>query len=162
MKKLFMVFLALIVTTTSCGLLKKKIKVEDAVTAKIQIENTTNPAKKYLILNDLKDKRVILDDVVVKKITESTNIDYDFCILVDVVVENKNIECYIYTKNVYKISKLKEGESRINVIGDFSRFFTMLDEYYAKLEVVEAKVTVLEDKDASKTKKEKNNKQKDK
>ena len=146
MKKFIIIIVSLSLAVTSCSLFKKKIKVDEAIAQKIEIEKTENPAKKRLILNDLKNKRIIIDDVVVKKITESTNIDYDFCVIVDGTFEGKDIECYIYTKNVYKISKLIEGESRISVIGDFSRFFTMLDEYYSKLEIIDAKINLINQK----------------
>ncbi len=142
---------ALSLAATSCSLFKTKLKVEEVVAEKVKIEETTNPAKKHLILNDLQKRRVVLNDVVVKKITGSTNIDYDFCIIADVAVGDKKIECHIYTKNVYKISNLKEGVSHVSVIGDFRRFFTMLDDYYTKIEIVQAKVTPLESAEGDKS-----------
>ncbi|HPI88766.1 MAG TPA: hypothetical protein PK859_05620 [Spirochaetota bacterium] len=134
----------LFVALTSCSLFKTKIKLEDAIAEKVKVESTSNPAKKYLILNNLKKKRIVLNDVVVKQVTSSTNIDYDYCIITEVMAGDKKIECYVYTKNVYKISKLQEGVTRINVVGDFKRFFSMLDEFYTKLEIVEAKITLSE------------------
>ena len=44
----------LFVALTSCSLFKTKIKLEDAIAEKVKVESTSNPAKKYLILNNLK------------------------------------------------------------------------------------------------------------
>jgi hypothetical protein len=133
---------AVSLAATSCTLIRTKMKVEDVVAEKVKIDSTTNLARKYLILNDLNKKSVVLENILVKEIIPSTNIDYEFCIVADIVVEDKKVECHIYTKNMYKMANLQEGISRINVVGDFKRFFTMLDEYYTKIEIVQAKVSL--------------------
>jgi hypothetical protein len=144
MKKGISLLIMIIIPLASCSLLKKVIKAEEAVAEKVKIDATKNPAEQYLILNNLKNKRIKLENIVVKEVAASSNIDYEFCVIVDLEVEGKKIECYVYSKNVYKISQLKAGETRVNIIGDFKRFFSMLDEYYTKMEIIEAKITILE------------------
>jgi hypothetical protein len=128
---------------TSCSIFKTKIRVNDAIAEKVKIENTTNPVRKQLILDDLKKKRIALDNVLVKSVTGSNNIDYDYCVITEVEVDGKKVEFYIYSKNLRLLSRLQEGVSRVDVVGDFKRFFSMLDEYYTKVEIVNSKLTLV-------------------
>ena len=113
----------LIMVLVSSCFFKNTIKINDLVAKKQEIDFAENPAKKFLINKNLRNNEVVIKDVLVKEITASTNIDYDFCIIVDLTVDKKKIECYIYTSNVNKISELLVGKSRIDVEGEFSRFF---------------------------------------
>ena len=54
------------------------------------------------------------------------------------------VECYIYTKNIRIISELKMGKTKIDITGKFSRFFSMLDEYYTKIEIIDASISIHE------------------
>jgi len=126
----------------SCSM-RKNIMINDVILEKVRIDATENPARKLFMLNDLSDKkRIILSDMLVKDITSSTNIDYDFCIIGDMQTDKGLIECYIYTRNIKKISMLEKGKTRIHVSGEFSRFFTMLDEFFTKIEIVKAAIEI--------------------
>jgi ATP-dependent protease HslVU (ClpYQ) peptidase subunit len=92
--------------------------------------------------NSLTEKILIIENLKVKDIITSTNVDYDFCVLSDIQTEKGLIEVYIYTKNVRRISQLKKGETVIDVKGAFSRFFSMLDNYYTKIEITNSVIEI--------------------
>lgn len=142
MKKGLAIILPAILSLASCGFFRSTITINDALAEKVKIDASKNPAQQYVIKEDLSDKNIKLNDVLVKQVTPSTNIDYDFCIITDVTTEKGLVECYIYTRNVNRVSKLEVGKTRIDVIGEFGRFFTLLDEYYTKIEIVEAKIII--------------------
>lgn len=144
MKKASVLVLALVVAagSFSCSAFKKKISFDDLVKSKAQIDNSGNPAARLIIQQDLGEKIIVIKDVLVKDITISTNIDYDFCIIADLDTTLGRVECFIYTRNIKKISKLVKGETRIDVTGEFGKFFTMLDEYYTKVEIVKASIAI--------------------
>ncbi|MDY6967380.1 MAG: hypothetical protein SVR08_01815 [Spirochaetota bacterium] len=131
---------------------KSKITVLEAVKQKELIDQSDNPAFKHMILKELKDTLIKIDDVTIKEIKESGNIDYNFCIVISVPYTKGEVECYIYAKDNYlnedieTLSKLTKGKSRIDVIGEFVRFFSLLDETYTKMEIENAKITIREDK----------------
>jgi len=153
MKKIFVVVIAISFSLSSCGLFKKVVKMDYVVKEKQYIDSDQNPADKTLHLRQLRNKKVELKNVLVKDITSSSNIDYDFCVIADVKVKNKIIECYIYSKNIKKLAKLKKGKSIIDVKGEFSRFFTMLDEYYTKIEITKSVITLKNKEDEKKVSK---------
>ncbi len=126
----------------SCSYFRSTTTIRDVVNTKTQMDAIDNPAQKLVIKRELMDKVVVISDATVKNIIESTNIDYDFCVIVDVPMDDRKIECYIYSKNIFKISKLEKGKTRIDVKGDFNRFFTMLDDYYTKIEIVNATIDI--------------------
>jgi hypothetical protein len=109
---------------------------------KEQIDTAENPAQALLLKNDLANKVIVINELLVKDIIPSTNVDYDFCIISDYQSEKGAIEFYIYTKNLRRISQLKKGQSLITVQGEFSRFFSMLDNYYTKIEIIKAAIAV--------------------
>ena len=134
------------------GIYKSEITVIEAVKQKELMDQSDNPAFKYLILQKLKDTLIIINNVTAKDIRESGNIDYNFCVVVSVPYAKGEVECYIYAKDFYlkedieTVSKLVKGKTRIDVIGEFNRFFTLLDETYAKIEIENASITIKEDK----------------
>jgi len=138
---LFLIFYLISCNTTS--ILKEKITINQVLAAKEKIDASQNPAEVLLLKNDLSRKIVILEDVHVKDIIVSANVDYDFCILADLQSDKGLIECHIYTKNIKRISQLVKGVSIISVKGEFKRFFTMLDQYYTKIEITTADVTII-------------------
>ena len=113
-------------------------------TEKEKIDKADNPALKFLIKNDLSEKNIVLKNVLVKDITESNNIDYEFCVITDIVSQKGSIEFYIYTKNINIISRLVKGKTRINAEGNFYRFFSILDKYYTKVEVTNSSINIVE------------------
>ncbi|MBN1533793.1 MAG: hypothetical protein JXA20_14075 [Spirochaetes bacterium] len=146
MKRMALIFMiAAAALSSSCS---THYTIEDIVAEKVKIDKTDNPAKKFIIKNNLQTegffvKNVIeLKNVLVKDIIPSTNIDYEFCILSDIDTTRGKVECYIYTSNVGRIAKLEKGKSRIDVEGQFGRFFTLLDEYYTKLELVKSRIVI--------------------
>ena len=154
---------------TSCALFVPKVNMVYVINEKKKLDNAENPAKKYFIKMQLSEKVIKLENVLVKNVTTSTNIDYDFCVIVDMIINGKKVECYIYTKNIRKISHLKKGVSRITVHGEFYRFFTMLDDYYTKIEIINSSIDILNTKnkkiknkiEKKETKTKQNNKEKD-
>ncbi len=157
MKKIIIFALWITVFTVSCNSLifynffKSRISVQEAIEEKAKLDRTENPANKFLIKNKLAKKRVEISDVVVKDITDSVNVDYTFCVIVSVQTSKGPIECYIYANDIYQkediksISKLTKGKSKIDVDGDFNRFFTLLDESYTKIEIINAEITIKEE-----------------
>ncbi|MFC1669262.1 hypothetical protein ACFL20_02650 [Spirochaetota bacterium] len=144
MRKIIL-FSILLIPLASCNLLRDSIKVDSIVDKKDKIQMTGNPARKYILERRLRDDYLIeMKGVLVKNVTESTHIDYEFCVIVDVPTKKGLVECYIYTKNIRIISDLKMGKTKIDLSGKFSRFFTMLDDYYTKIEIVDASIEVHE------------------
>ena len=144
MKKILILGLILI-PFISCNLFKTTIKVDQLISEKEKLDKMNNPARKYLMERKLKDYLLDLKGVVAKKVVESTHIDYDFCVLVDVQTPSGMVECYVYTKNIKIISELEMGKTKISVAGDFSRFFTVLDDYYIKIEIVDADISIYDE-----------------
>ncbi len=143
LKRFFLIILSLsVVSCSSFTLLKDQISINDLLTTKETIDKSTNPAEALLLKNNLSEKILILKDITVKDIIVSTNVDYDFCVLADLQSEKGPIECYIYTKNIKRISQLKKGVSVINVKGEFKRYFSMLDDYYTKIEITNSIITI--------------------
>ena len=154
---------ALVIVIISCFLLscksiKKlryiyipKIDVREVISRKEKIDSSKNPAYKYLIAKELGKYRIEMSDVLVKDIIPSSNIDYNFCVIVGVSHERGEVECYIYARDFYgkedieTLARLTVRKSRINAVGDFGRFFTLLDETYMKIEILNAIVTVVEE-----------------
>jgi hypothetical protein len=142
MKKYIFTLLVAVIFTASCGLLKKQILIDGVVDEKARMDATENPAMKYVINDQLRERRVELFDMTVKDVIQSTNIDYDFCIIVDMQTRKGTVGCFIYSSDVDTISKLVKGKSRIDASGDFSRFFSLLGDYYTMLEIVKASIKI--------------------
>jgi hypothetical protein len=134
-----------LISCNTTSFFKEKITIDQVLAAKESIDTSQNPAEILLLKNNLSEKIVILDDVHVKDIVISTNVDYDFCILADLQSEKGPIECYIYTKNIKRISQLVKMQSIISVKGGFKRFFKMLDNYYTKIEITNSTVTIIKE-----------------
>ncbi len=142
MHKIFLSILIAVVLFASCSLLKKQILVEGVIDQKELMDAAENPAMKNVINDALRDRRVQLIDVTVKDVVLSTNIDYDFCVIVDVQTKKGVVECYIYSTDKKTISKLIKGKTRIDAIGDFSRFFSLLSDYYTMIEMTNASIDI--------------------
>jgi hypothetical protein len=144
MKKKLLIILFLI-PSLSCStalFLKDKVSIDELLLQKEKIDSTDNPAESFLLKNSLTQKILIVENLKVKDIVASTNVDYDFCVLSDLQTEKGLIEIYIYTKNIRRISQLKKGETVIDVRGAFSRFFSMLDNYYTKIEITNSIIEI--------------------
>jgi hypothetical protein len=150
MKRLCVVLACIVPLAIGCSTFRaifpETINVNEAVAKKEEMDNSNNPAFKYLITRDLMEKRVRVKNVVVKDVTPSNNIDYRFSVLVSVPYQKGSIDCYIYSDELKTISKLVIGKTRIDAVGRFGKFFTLLDEAYAKIEIVNADIKILEDK----------------
>ncbi len=152
MKKSITGVLVIVLFVTGCGLFRETIKVNKAIEYKQDIDQTKNPARAELIKKELKKKRVRLENVLVKDVVGSTNIDYNFSVVVAVPYNGKTVECYVYARDWYNqedvktISKLIPGTSKVDVVGDFGRFFTLLDDSYTKIEILNANISIREGK----------------
>lgn len=153
-----LVLVIIFCTALSCKTIKKlqyiyipKIDVREVIARKEKIDSANNPAYKLLISKELGKYRIEMSDVLVKDIIPSSNIDYNFCIIVGVPHEKGEVECYVYARDFYgkedieTLARLTKGESRINAVGDFGRFFTLLDETYMKIEILNAIVTIVKE-----------------
>jgi hypothetical protein len=138
---LFAVILAA-VAIASCGLFKQPILIDGVAAEKARIDATDNPALKDLIRTELDKRRIELTGVTVKDVVESNNIDYDYCVIADVQTQKGLVQCQIFTTDAKTVSKLVKGKSVIDATGDFGRFFSMLDNYYTRLEVVRASIKI--------------------
>lgn len=131
-----------VIMLASCGLMKKQILIDALVDQKARLDATVNPAMKHEINQDLLKRRVELFGVVVKDVTLSTNIDYNFCVIADVQTGKGMVECYIYSADIKTVSMLVMGKSRIDVSGDFGRFFSLLNDYYTMIEIINASIKI--------------------
>lgn len=138
--------LACILSVSCASFFKSTITVNEAIAKKEEIDKANNPAYKFLVLKDLQKKRIRITNIVVKDVTVSGNIDYNFSVLVSVPHEKGSVDCYIYTQDLKTISKLVAGSTRIDAVGNFGRFFTLLDEAYTRIEVLDARIDILETK----------------
>lgn len=158
MKKIVLCIVLVCICPLSCGYrgylrwFRPKVDIMDVIKAKEEIDRAENPAKKYLIANNLRDDLVSIKNALVKEILPSNNIDYDFCVVVDIPYEKGNVECYLYSKNLYEkediatIARLKKGKSVVNAVGEFSRFFTLLDDAFVKIELVNTTIDITGEK----------------
>jgi len=120
------------------------VQIRDVIQEKEKIDKADNPALKYIMKQELSEKLIEINNALVKDVIESTNIDYDYCVVVEVQTPQGGVECYIFSKNIKIISRLVKNKTRIDVKGEFGRFFTMLDQYYTKIEIVKARVNIYE------------------
>jgi len=128
---------------SGCSLMPK-IKIEDVIAEKEAIDKMDNPAMQYRMLNDIHNKKILINGIVVKNVVESSRVDYNFCVLADIKVENKDVECHIYSHSINTISRLEKSKTVIDVSGTFERFFSTLDRYYTKLEIIDASIKIKE------------------
>jgi len=145
MKSKIFLPIILIISLLSCNsftILREQITVSDLLITKEKIDKSTNPAEALLLKNSLSEKILIIENLTVKDIIISTNVDYDFCVLADLQSDKGPIECHIYTKNIKRMSQLQKGKSVITVKGEFKRYFSMLDNYYTKIEVTNSNITI--------------------
>ena len=142
MKRYLFVLILAAVAVASCGLFKKPILIDSVTGEKARIDATDNPAMKDLIRDELGKRRIELTGVTVKDVVESNNIDYDYCVIADVQTPQGAVQCHIYSTDAKTVSKLVKGKSVIDVSGDFGRFFSLLDNYYTRVEVVRASIKI--------------------
>jgi hypothetical protein len=144
MKKLTALLITLLIlpSCATTSIFKEKIDLNQLLKAKNKIDSSDNAARQLLLKNDLTNKILVLNRIKVKDIIPSTNVDYDFCVISDIDSPDGKIELYIYTKNIRALSRLDKGESVISVEGEFSRFFTMLDDYYVKIDIINSRIKV--------------------
>jgi len=117
---------------------RDNITIEKLILEKEKIDNEENPALRQLKMQQLAEKKIKLDNILVKKVVKSTNVDYDFSVLADVKTSKGLVECYIFSKNIKRMATLEKNITRLEVEGRLGRFFSMLDEYYTKVEIIKA------------------------
>ena len=140
MKKYVCLLCIALSAIVSC--VKEPILIDGVVSEKARMDQSDNPAMKYIIKEELGKRRVQLFNVSVKDVIESTNIDYDFCVIVDVQTKKGPVECHIYSTDIDIVSKLVKGKTKIDAEGDFGRFFSLIDDYYTRVEMLKSSITI--------------------
>ena len=140
-----------LIFTVACGNISIKtfqriyvstMSVDDVLAAKAQIDMADNPAKKFQIESGLTERFILLNDVVVKDVVPSTDIDYQFYILVQAETPKGIVDFYIYSKDNSTMASLEKGKTHIRALGDFRRFFKLIDNTYVKVDVGDADISV--------------------
>ena len=142
LKKIALVMIVMI-SLSSCSLFQERVKINDLIAQKKVYDVTVNPAKKYILMKNL-TKKIVVIDVLVKAVVPSKNFDYDFSVIVDLNTDMGLVECVVNSSNVNLISKLIKGKTHISIIGRFNRFFSLLDNYYTRVELIEARIDIVE------------------
>jgi hypothetical protein len=86
---------------------------------------------------------ISVKDLIVKDVVSASDIDYQFCVLSEVQTQKGIVEFYIYSRDVSTIAKLEKGKTKIMVLGDFRRFFTLLDASFVKIDIGDADISIL-------------------
>ena len=120
----------------------RTLTIDEVLAAKEQIDLAENPAKKFQIESDLAERFILLDDVVVKDVIPSTDIDYQFYVLVQLSTPKGAVDFYIYSKDNATLAKLEKGKTHIRALGDFRRFFKLIDNTYVKVDVGDADISI--------------------
>jgi len=141
-RMIYFVIITLTFFSCTASFLKDEITINELIIEKEKIDHTENPAEVLLLKNSLSEKILYLDEILVKDSVNSTNVDYDFCVIAEVPTEKGIIECSIYTKNIKRISQLKKGKSIISVKGEFKRYYSMLDNFYTKVEITNSNIII--------------------
>lgn len=134
-----------ILTAAGCAsnpFFTQEIEADAIMAEKEAIDSIDNPAMRYRKLNELRNKKVLLKDILVKDVIESPLVDYTFCVLAELKIRGKTVECHIYSASINTISRLKRQQSIIDVTGTFQRFFSTLDDYDTKIEITNAKIKI--------------------
>ena len=140
---------ALALSAASCSYLSlvrivtPTVTVEQAVQKKEDILASNNPAYQQMVTDSLRRTIVVLKDVVVSDVIVSPNIDYSYCVVVTVPTSKGDVDCYIYSSEIRTISKIEKGKTKINAIGRFGRFFSLLDSQFTKIDMLESDITIL-------------------
>lgn len=151
MKKILFMIVSVILFCQGCSLdtyfiiqmFKTKVSVAEAMKVKDDIDMAVNPARKSELLTGLKKKMIKIDNVKVKRVISSSNIDYEFCVVVEAEYEKGQVECYVYTKEVSTIAEIEAGVTSINCVGDFSKFFTSVEDSFLKIEMTNSNISIL-------------------
>ncbi len=149
--------LSMIIALSSCSTINylkyvftSRITVQQAIDKKIKMDEADNPAYKLLVIRDLAKKRIKIEKAAVKDIVASSNIDYSFCVVVSVETTRGPIDCHVYANDLYQqedirtISRLVKNKTVIDIDGDFKRFFSLLDDTYTKIEIINARISILD------------------
>jgi hypothetical protein len=150
MRRCIILIVVLSCVPVSCSLksfdrvYKRTLTLDETLMEKDKIDAAENPAQKYEITNTLEGRLITLDNVVVKDIIPSNEIDYKFCVLSIVNTPKGEVEFYIYSLDTGTIAALEKGKTRIKVLGDFKRFFSLLDSTYIKIEITDADIVIVQ------------------
>ena len=136
------VWLLIIAVSAAVSCVKEPILIDGVINEKARMDQSDNPAMKYIINKELGKRRVQLFNATVKEVIDSTNIDYDFCVIVDVQTKKGPVECHIYSTDAKTIASLVKGKTKIDAEGDFGRFFSLIDDYYTRVEMLKSSITI--------------------
>jgi hypothetical protein len=142
-----------ILTISGCGstrviffdrIYKTTMTIDDAIKEKEQLDQVDNPARKDQIEKSLAERLIKVDNLKVRDVVVSTDIDYGFCVIAEYPTPKGLIDFYIYSKDNQKLAKLEKGKSKINVHGYFRRFFKLIDNTWFKIDIGDTKITIVE------------------
>jgi len=146
-KKEVLIFVVVFLSVSSCSTLqsffKSEMTVAQAIMAKDRMDKITNPAQKDIMYKDLQNKIIVVPRAKVLDIIESINVDYSYAVIARVETEKGPVDLYLYSKDQKLIASLSKESSEISAKGEFSKFFQLLDDSYAKIELVKAKINKL-------------------
>lgn len=153
MKKGLILLLAIcMLSATACGyrsyakLIKKPLSVDDALIMRNNIEQNSNPVARDVETSDMQRQFIEVKNVMVHDIIRSTNVEYEYCLITSVTTKDGDLECYVYTNDTWKLAKLIPGKSRLNIIGDYGRFFNTIESNKPRLEILHAEIKIIEEK----------------
>lgn len=148
MKVYLIALLTLPLLLSSCSykyytrLIQREVSVNEAMTAKDEMDLSTNPARRAMIQKDLQKKLIRVRGVTVKRVIPSINLDYDYCMVVEATYDKGSIECYVYPMDFSDLAELTPGVSVVDFVGDFGKFFNIVEDSFTKIEVLNANISV--------------------
>lgn len=148
MKRILLITCLLLLSScSSTGLFSKTIDVHQLAAHKEKVDKTKNPAKQDMLKRDLENQPIALKNVIVKDIMVSSNVDYEYCLIVEVDSKKGKIECFVYSRDVKGIASLVKNKTKIDVSGIFNGYYSLSDHYYMKIDIVEAAIHLAKDPD---------------
>jgi hypothetical protein len=149
-KAVLLLIVCSLVSASSCTTIKKNFKrlykktmsIEDAIVEKEKLDAADNPAKKFEIETELAGRMIRVNNVKVRDVLISTDIDYSFVVVAEYPSPKGLIDLYIYSKNTSTIADIEKGKTKISVFGDFRRFFKLIDNTWVKIDVGDADIVI--------------------
>jgi hypothetical protein len=123
-------------------LYKKTMTIGDAIVEKERLDAADNPAKKFEIESELSGRMIKVNNVKVRDVLISTDIDYSFVVVAEYQSPKGMIDLYVYSKNTSTIAAIEKSKTKISVFGDFRRFFKLIDNTWVKIDIGDADIVI--------------------
>jgi hypothetical protein len=123
-------------------LYKKTMTIEDAIVEKERLDAADNPARKFEIETELAGRMIRVNNVKVRDVLISTDIDYSFVVVAEYQSPKGLIDLYVYSKNTSTIAAIEKSKTKISVFGDFRRFFKLIDNTWVKIDIGDADIVI--------------------